>query len=351
MTRTNKSLLAAASGMAITLLASTAAHAAGTTAGSTITNTVTVNYQVGGVSQTAVNASDTFTVDRKVNLTVAEVGSTTTTVAPGQTAVVTAFTVTNLSNDVLDFGLAATQTTGGTAPHGGTDNFNVTGPSIYRDTNGNGTYDAGTDTAVTYLDELAADASQVVFVVANIPAGQVNGDKATVILTATARESGTAGSQGTVVTQTSGANTAAEDTVFADGAGSDDAANSGTFSARDDYTVSAALLTVTKTSRVISDPVNNTTNPKMIPGAVVEYCISVANGAGAATATNVAISDPVPANTTFVASSIMLNTTVASGVCSGGAAGGSFASNTVSGTLSDVPASTTRGLRFQVTIN
>lgn len=350
MTRTN-TLLAAASGIAIALLGSNAAHAAGTTAGSTITNTVTVNYQVGGVSQTAVNASDTFTVDRKINLTVAELGSVTTSVAPGQTAAVTAFTVTNLSNDGLDFGLAATQATGGTAPHGGTDNFNVTGPAIYRDTNGNGTYEAGTDTAVTYLDELPADASQVVFVVANIPTGQINGDKATVILTATAREAGAAATQGAVVTQTSGANTAAEDTVFADGAGSDDAANSGTFSARDDYTVAAAVLTVTKTSRVISDPVNNTTNPKMIPGAVVEYCISVANGAGAATATNIAISDPVPANTTFVASSIMLNTTVAAGVCSAGAAGGSFAANTVSGTLTDIPASTTRGLRFQVTIN
>lgn len=344
-------MLAAASGMGIVLLGSNAAHAAGTTVGATITNTVTVNYQVGGVSQSVINASDTFTVDRKINLTVAEIGSTTTSVSPGQTAAVTAFTVTNTSNDVLDFGLAATQATGGAAPHGGTDNFNATAPALYRDTNSNGTYEAGTDTAVAYLDELAADASQVVFVVANIPMGQVNGDKATVILTATAREGGGASSQGAAVTETAGANTAAEDTVFADAAGSDDAARSGTHSARDDYTVSAALLTVTKTSRVISDPLNGATNPKLIPGAVVEYCISVANGAGAATATNIAISDPVPANTVFVASSIMINTTVAGGVCSGGAAGGGFGANTVSGTLTDIPASTTRGLRFQVTIN
>lgn len=350
MTRRTR-LLAAAGCIGYALLGSNAAHAAGTAAGSTITNSVTVNYQVGGVSQTAASASDTFTVDRKINLTVAELGSTTTTVAPGQTAAVTAFTVTNLSNETLDFGLAATQATGGAAPHGGTDNFNMTAPAIYRDTNGNGTYDAGTDTAITYLDELAADASQTVFVVANIPVSQVNGGKATVILTATALEGGTASSQGAVATQTSGANTSAKDTVFADGAGSDDAARSGSFSARDDYTVSAALLTVTKTSRVISDPLNGTTDPKMIPGAVVEYCIAVANGAGAATAQNVAISDPVPANTTFVASSITLNTTVSGGVCSGGSAGGSFASNTVSGTLSDIPASTTRGLRFQVTID
>ena len=39
-------------------------------------------------------------------------------------------------------------------------------------------------------------------------------------------------------------------------------------------------LTATKISAVISDTVNNTTNPKRIPGAVIEYSIMIANTNG-----------------------------------------------------------------------
>jgi hypothetical protein len=38
-----------------------------------------------------------------------------------------------------------------------------------------------------------------------------------------------------------------------------------------------ATLTLVKTSSVVSDPVNGTTNPKMIPGAIVQYSILVSN--------------------------------------------------------------------------
>ena len=47
-----------------------------------------------------------------------------------------------------------------------------------------------------------------------------------------------------------------------------------------------ATLSVTKISALISDPVNLTSNPKAIPGALVEYLISVANNGTAATDTN-----------------------------------------------------------------
>src|SRR5690606_16038064 len=48
------------------------------------------------------------------------------------------------------------------------------------------------------------------------------------------------------------------------------------------------------------DPFNGTTNPKAIPGATVEYTITLANG-GAVSAAGVTIGDTLPANTTFVA--------------------------------------------------
>ena len=43
---------------------------------------------------------------------------------------------------------------GGAGAHSGpADNFDLPALSIYRDTNGNNTYDAGTDVLVTYADE------------------------------------------------------------------------------------------------------------------------------------------------------------------------------------------------------
>jgi uncharacterized repeat protein (TIGR01451 family) len=46
-----------------------------------------------------------------------------------------------------------------------------------------------------------------------------------------------------------------------------------------------ALLTITKTDVLVSDPVNGTTNPKYIPGAIVRYTFTVTN-TGPSTVTN-----------------------------------------------------------------
>lgn len=352
MTR-NMRLLASASVLAAAAFAASPAFAAGTTAGTTVTNSVTLDYKVGGIDQNQVTASDTFTVDRKVALTVTETGNIATTVSPGQVAAVTTFSVSNASNAPLDFALAATQLSGGTAPHGATDNFNVSNVKTYADTNGNGNYDPGTDQEITYLDQVLADTSRTVFIVADVPLGRSTGDAAGVRLTATAAEAGAAGSLGATVTQTSGANTSGVDTVFADTNANGNVARDGIHFAEDDYVILAASLTATKTSRVISDPFNGTTNPKMIPGAVVEYCIAVANAAGSATATGVNISDDVPDETTYDAAfGILLNGTVTGGSCNAdGASGGSYAGGIVSGTLSDIAAGVTRTLVFRVSVN
>jgi uncharacterized repeat protein (TIGR01451 family) len=349
----NKSsrLLGTVGAAALAALTASPALAGGTASGTTITNTVSVNYQVGGVSQTATGGSNSFKVDRKVNLTVAEVGTTTTQVSPGQTAAVTTFTVTNNSNATLDFALTAAQQNGGAGAHTNTDNFDATNVKIYVDTNGNG---------VAYLDELGADQAKTIFVVADIPISRVSGDVAAVTLTATGREGGTSGSQGLALSQT---NTAAAnevdpnfvDTVFADIAGATDGTRDAAHSAKDDFTVSAAALTVLKTSKIITDPQNGTSNPKAIPGATVEYCISVANAAGSATATSVAISDPLPTTVTYDSGyGIFVDGTVTSGTCNtDGTAGGSYDSptTTASGSLSNIVAGNTRTMRFRAVIN
>jgi hypothetical protein len=53
-----------------------------------------------------------------------------------------------------------------------------------------------------------------------------------------------------------------------------------------------------KTVTTISDPINNVTNPKNIPGAVVQYTINVNNASqGVVDSTTVSITDPIPINT------------------------------------------------------
>lgn len=360
MTNTLKRI-AMASGVSVLALGATPALATGTTAGQVVTNVATINYQVGGVNQNAVTATNNFTVDRKIDLVVAEFLNVTTTVVPGSSAQVTTFTVRNNSNAPLDIGLAVTQQAGGAGTHGGTDNFDVTTPSLFVDTNGNNTYEAGTDTPLSFVDELAADTQRTIFVVSGIPLNRVNGDIAGVRLTGQAFEPGVAGTQGALITATAGANTAGVDTVFADAADATpgNVASDGKSFDDDDYTVSAPVLTVAKQSRVISDPINNTTNPKAIPGAIVEYCIIVSNAAAGAAANAVNIGDPVPPQTTYETAYGIFQSgtfvgTPGTGTCNlDGTAGGTFSASppTVNGTLGTIAAGTTRTLYFQVKIN
>jgi len=57
-------------------------------------------------------------------------------------------------------------------------------------------------------------------------------------------------------------------------------------------------LLISKVAQTLSDPVNASTNPKAIPGAVVEYTISVSNqGTGSPDAGSIVITDPLPSGT------------------------------------------------------
>ena len=346
--KTTKQLLGAVSAFALIAMSSAPAMAAGTRAGNTITNTVSVNYTVGGVAQNAETASDSFTVDQRVNLTVTNIGSATS-VSPNQTNRVLAFDVTNLSNSTADLNLSVALRTGTAA--------NISNFRVFRDTNGNRVLDAAelTAGAITFLDEVTEDAIVAVLVVSDIGIGARNGDTFDVALTAAAHAAGTTGTLGTRLVGSTVANTAGIDTVLFDGAGVSDAANDGAFSAQGRYTVSGAVLTVAKISRIISDPVNLTTNPKAIPGATIEYCITVANAAGAATATNVAVLDDLPADVIYSSAfGTFLNGNAS---CASGTAGGTFAAgggaggrDRITGSLSDVAAGQTRSAYFRVTV-
>lgn len=379
------------------------AHAAinGTDANTLVENFATVNYSVAGVPQTAeVSNTDSFRVDRRINLSVDEVGNNFNTgfdsASPSTNQSLT-FTVTNLTNAPLDFGLSYTQDTTGTAgpaaPHianGATDDFDTTFVGFYLDdadgdpatVDGNGIFD-GTDILVTFLDEIPADVTRTVHVVNNIPAGQTSGFTSSGSLTAQAREPGTAGAQGAIVAQTpltDPENQNSVETVFGDADTTAKDANGPGNGERDgmdsdDDAYRIAGLTVAKSSRVVTDPFNCTiagdasscgTNvPRRVPGAVLEYCIEIANGFSTAV-TGVSAGDDLTGDpVTFVSGSIM----TASSDCAlndgapeddnatddaGDEAdpnGGNFAGATVTGSFPSIPASETRRLQFRVTIN
>jgi uncharacterized repeat protein (TIGR01451 family) len=123
-----------------------------------------------------------------------------------------------------------------------------------------------------------------------VPVTATNGQASNVTLTAIVRAPTTLAA----LTQTAGADSATTvDVVFAD------TGRDATATAQDQYLISSAALSIQKTSTVVSDPFNNTTNPKAIPGATMEYAIALTNS-GTANATLVTITDPIPTNTTFI---------------------------------------------------
>jgi uncharacterized repeat protein (TIGR01451 family) len=78
-----------------------------------------------------------------------------------------------------------------------------------------------------------------------------------------------------------------------------------------------ALLTVVKYASLVSDPINGTTNPKYIPGAVLRYSITVSNTGTLAVAGNsIVITDPLSGNLTYNAASPVnfSNGTITSGL-------------------------------------
>lgn len=277
-------------GAALLGLVSQSALALGTPAGTPITNTASLAYKVGTVVQTPIDSNTTsFVVDNKVNLTVAKV-SDLATLVPGSTKKALAFTVTNNGNKSQSYKL--------TAVAGAATIDTMTNVLIYNDVNGDGIWDAG-DTA--YVDGAAtvlADGFLKILIIADAPIGATNGQTAVYNLQAQTTDAGT-----TTVTANASAAADLPDTVqvvWADialGSVGDSApVPDGKHSASATYTIATSALTVAKTVTLLCDPVNGTTNPKNIPGAVVQYAITISNAPGAASATLTSLSDALAAS-------------------------------------------------------
>jgi uncharacterized repeat protein (TIGR01451 family) len=121
-----------------------------------------------------------------------------------------------------------------------------------------------------------------------------------------------------------------------------------------------ANLTIAKTSSIVSDPTNGTTDPKAIPGATMRYCILVTNN-GSGTATGIAIADALPASTTFAPGSLRSGTSCAgattieddnaSGADENDPFGASIGGNIVAATTPTLAPGNALAVAFDVTIN
>lgn len=335
--------------VALSWSAAGVAHAAGTASGTTISNTATVDFTIGAVAQPTLSSNAAaFVVDRKIDMTLTAIPVTNVSVTPATTGNGIAMTLTNTSNAPLDFALTAQNIA--TPPFGGTDTFDPSAiTAVYSADAICNAADIGGPTTVS---NLAADGSATVCILASIAGGTPNNALAAVQLTATAHEVG-----GGVVTQDAGAdNPATMQTVFADGAGPGDSARDGAITDDGAYIVVSADVTITKTETLISDPINGATNPKHIPGAVVEYVVTVNNAATSGTAaTNLTINDVLPATVTFAPDTygagqgIQVDGTPLSNAADADAA--TFAGSTVTVTVPSLAVNSSVVIRFRATVN
>lgn len=306
-------MLAGTGTLALATGAQAQSAASETTAGTSISNTASATYTVNGTPQTATSTTATFVVDRKVNFTVVTTQTGFTQVNLGQQDAVTTFRVTNLTNGVQDFLLDPDQQNISVGILPGTDNFDLTNLRAFVDSNNNGIYDPGVDTA-TWIDELAPDASVTVFIVGNVP-NQAGAQLAFDSLHVIAAAGGSTGVKGTALVPTDLNLANADNTVdivFADDDSDGllylgDIARNGQGRAYAGYQVATTnvALSVMKSVRVLEDGVN-TLNPKAIPGATLEYCLRVANATLTTPADAVTLTDIVPTHTTYVPGSISI---------------------------------------------
>ncbi len=295
-----------------------------TNADTSITNRASVNYSVSGVPQTVIRSSPlgnsapgaglgadtTFKVDRKIMFLTEEIGLAPTYTSPGLNNVVAVFRVTSNTNGPEDFRLEASNPA--TTPpviFGNTDNANMNNlrarvSNQACTTGGPGSAPAYGGETADYINQLGEDSCKYVFILADTPAAAVNGAIATVLLTVKPSVAGTNGATVDAPTTQVDDPTVVEVVNAESGTADGNVVRDGISFAYDQYIV--GTLKVTKSAAVISD--GFTVNPafaKAIPGAIVEYTISVQNDGLDTTAAT--LTEVIPPNTAYVVGSTTLN--------------------------------------------
>lgn len=259
------------------------AYGAGTPAGTDITNTANVDYDVLGVPF-LISESATFTVDEIIDFTLTWQDASNIQTTSGSIDSMLTFALRNTGNGTDSYTLAVDNALVG-------DDFNPIFSEIFLDTNGNLTYDVGVDLAYAgTTGDIAADTSLTIFVFNDIPGPLADGLLGDSLLSATS-ETGT-GAVGTIFI---GGGDSATIAVIA--------VAGGVQSATGTYEITTLTVSTLK-SAVVTDLLGGT-NPT--PGATITYTLSV-TAAGTGTALDVIITDLIPANTTYTPNSLTLDT-------------------------------------------
>jgi len=271
--------------------------AVGTASGTDVLNSVTVDYKVNTVDQTQLSDTATFKVDNKVWPIVTMTSGATVT--PGQSDQVLTFLLTNNGNTTQGYRIEQANSTVG-------DSYDMDSVQRYYEVATAG-WASGDDTEVTTTNrqfDLAAGATKIIYIVADVPLSATNTQTATYDLLITTLDAGTedvtADNDG--VDWTSGS----VQVVYAEGTGgphASDADNDGLDSVTATYTVSSAALTIVKSQDVTADGFSTGPNFKAIPGATVTYTLTLAN-TGAQTAATMSVADTLPATMTYVVNSV-----------------------------------------------
>ena len=272
------------------VLCSVAVSAAGTASGTDVTNTATLSFSVGGVSQTdVVSNTDTFKVDKKIDFILSHEDT------PKHLIVVAnkqdnerSFKLVNESNEIQDFTVAVSNLAGDTYD-GKADSADMQNLEISID--GGTTWATGPVT----VDDLAVDGELIIKVRGDVLASATDGEVMNVQLEATAVKNGTTTAEENTGNADGTDRKLEKDTVLGEGAGVTDFANTefdGKYSAWSGYLVNTPNVDLTKLSCVWKDEVtSDLTKSKRIPGSTVVYVFDLKNSSASTDATGVALTD------------------------------------------------------------
>ena len=333
-------LLWSLSVLAYLLIAPQISWAAGTPAGTSISNVATVSYNLAGLIQSPITSTPAiFKVDELINPVLIWQDATPVAVKIPDTNSPLTFLLINSGNGWESFSL--TRTNGPSPlPVGNYTPLTGTVGSIYLE-NGLqvGFQGVGPNADTAYVPgvndpNLAADAGQIIYVISDTPSASVN-TRGNVLLTAASLTTSAAGAA--PGTSLSGLGQGGSFAVVN--------ATRAQASAIGTYIATGLGLVVNKTVINVLDP-TGTAVP--MPGAVITYQIAVALP-GVGTATNLVITDPLPANISYLPGSI-----VVAGVAKTDSAdtdNAQFIANTVSVSLGNVAAPANFVITFRATIN
>ncbi len=317
------------------------ALALGTSAGTFITNTATVDYTLGSDPTVhSRSATDIFNVVEIIDVAVTWQDGANVPVNSPQVDAVLTYQITNTGNGPENFQVSAIFNVSG-------DDFNPTPAlptTLWQESNGTiglQTTGASLDTPVPVGGSIAlnADAAAIIYVLSDIPGGLADTQVGHVQLTADAATPGAAGAA--AGTELPGAGVGGDAMVGSTNA--DD-------SAQGSYVVSAPQVAIIKSISQMVDPYGGN---QPYTSAQITYRLQV-DVTGSGMAQGVVITDVIPVNTTYVSGSITLDGASQTDADDAPADNTDFnvtAPNTVTVNLGDTVAPATRFIEFSVTID